>query len=98
MSTPYAQSMLEITDPVARITLARTARLNAMTTRILAEIRLAFAAAARDERVVGSALPLGPAMADTGRLMNESLERADFRDGVRLFVEQRPPVFARMKI
>ena len=43
-------------------------------------------------------MPLGPAMADTERLMNESLERADFREGVRSFVEQRPPVFPRLKI
>lgn len=43
-------------------------------------------------------MPLGPAMADTERLMNESLERGDFREGVRSFVEQRPPLFPRLKI
>ncbi len=42
-------------------------------------------------------MPLGPAMVETERLMNESLERADFREGVRSFVEQRPPVFPRLK-
>jgi len=39
---------------------------------------------------------LGPAMQDTERLMQESLGRPDFREGVRSFLEQRPPQFARL--
>lgn len=39
---------------------------------------------------------LGPAMAETDRLMQESLQRPDFREGVRSFIEQRPPVFKRL--
>ena len=41
---------------------------------------------------------LGPAMAETERLMNESLERDDFREGVRSFIESRPPAFPRIKV
>lgn len=41
---------------------------------------------------------LGPAMAETERLMNESLERDDFREGVRSFIEGRPPAFPRVKV
>lgn len=41
-------------------------------------------------------MPLGPAMAETNRLMDESLERADFREGVRSYLEQRPPRFKRL--
>jgi len=41
-------------------------------------------------------MPLGPAMAETERLMAESLARADFREGVRSFIEERPPVFPRI--
>jgi len=41
-------------------------------------------------------MPLGPAMAETERLMTESLGRADFREGVRSFLEERPPAFARI--
>jgi len=41
---------------------------------------------------------LGPAMAETERLMNESLEREDFREGVRSFIEGRPPAFDRIKV
>lgn len=42
--------------------------------------------------------PLGPAMLETERLMAESLNRVDFREGVRSFIEERPPSFARIKI
>ena len=42
--------------------------------------------------------PLGPAMVETERLMAESLNRADFREGVRSFIEERPPSFARIKV
>ena len=41
-------------------------------------------------------MPLGPAMAETERLMTESLGRADFREGVRSFLEERPPAFPRI--
>ena len=42
--------------------------------------------------------PLGPAMLETQRLMDESIKRADFREGVRSFIEDRPPAFARIKV
>lgn len=38
------------------------------------------------------------AMEETVRLMNESLERADFREGVRSYIERRPAQFARISI
>lgn len=41
-------------------------------------------------------MPLGPAMAETNQAMDESLKRGDFREGVRSFLEQRPPVFPRL--
>ena len=40
---------------------------------------------------------LGPAMEETNRLMDESLTRPDFREGVRSFIEKRPPRFARVQ-
>lgn len=43
-------------------------------------------------------MPLGPAMEETVRLMNESLTREDFREGVRSFIERRAPRFARIKV
>ncbi len=43
-------------------------------------------------------MELGPAMADTNRLMAESLEREDFREGVRSFIEKRPPNFKRVTV
>jgi enoyl-CoA hydratase/carnithine racemase len=39
-------------------------------------------------------LDLAAAMRDTNQLMNESLTRPDFREGVASFVEKRPPRFA----
>ena len=42
-------------------------------------------------------MPLGPAMEETQRLMDESLSCPDFREGVQSFIEQRPPAFARLK-
>lgn len=41
---------------------------------------------------------LGPAMAETEELMDESLTREDFREGVRSFMERRPPDFARITL
>jgi len=39
-------------------------------------------------------MPLGEAMKDTNRLMADSLVRNDFREGVRSFIERRPPQFS----
>ena len=49
----YQDIEYRVEDPVAVITLNRPDRLNAMTTRMLAEIRHASAAAEADSRVVG---------------------------------------------
>ena len=38
-------------------------------------------------------MPLGEAMHDTNTLMAASLKRDDFREGVRSFMERRPPKF-----
>lgn len=43
-------------------------------------------------------MTLGPAMEETNRLMEESLGRPDFREGVRSFLEQREPAFARISL
>ncbi len=43
-------------------------------------------------------MPVGPAMEETTRLMDESLDRPDFREGVRSFMEKRPPSFDRIKV
>ena len=42
--------------------------------------------------------PLGEAMGETNRLMNASVKRPDFEEGIASFVERRPPRFARVKI
>lgn len=41
---------------------------------------------------------LGEAMTETNRLMAESLQRADFKEGVASFVEKRPPRFTPLQI
>ena len=43
-------------------------------------------------------MSLGPAMEETNRLMEESLTRPDFREGVRSFLEQREPAFKRVSL
>ena len=43
-------------------------------------------------------MAIGPAMTETNRLMDESLTRPDFREGVRSFMEKRPPQFARVEV
>ncbi len=43
-------------------------------------------------------MPLGEAMRETRGLMDESFKRADFREGVRSFVEKRPPRFSRLRV
>ena len=52
----YEQITYDVDDPVATITLNRPQALNALTERMLAEIRHALAAAEDDERVVGIVL------------------------------------------
>ena len=41
-------------------------------------------------------MPLGDAMRETNTWMDESLKREDFREGVRSFIEKRPPRFKRV--
>ena len=41
-------------------------------------------------------LDFAAAMEETVRLMDESLQRSDFREGVRSYIERRPPQFARI--
>ena len=43
-------------------------------------------------------MTLGPAMEETNRLMEESLTRPDFREGVRSFLEHREPAFKRISL
>lgn len=43
-------------------------------------------------------MQLGEAMQETNRLMEESLKRSDFQEGVRSFIEKRPPEFQRVKV
>lgn len=43
-------------------------------------------------------MPLGEAMKETNKLMAESLKRDDFKEGVRSFIEKRPPGFAKIKV
>jgi enoyl-CoA hydratase/carnithine racemase len=43
-------------------------------------------------------MPLGDAMRDTNTLMAESLKRDDFREGVRSFMERRPPKFKPLQV
>ena len=57
----YEELIYEVEDPIATITLNRPERLNALTGRLLDEIRHAIAAAEVDERVVGSVAPPLPA-------------------------------------
>ena len=55
-NTDYQEIIYEIAEPVATITMNRPEALNALTVRMLAEIRHAMAAAEQDERVVGIVL------------------------------------------
>lgn len=41
---------------------------------------------------------LEEAMKESTKLMNESLERPDFKEGVASFIEKRPPAFTRIKV
>jgi enoyl-CoA hydratase/carnithine racemase len=43
-------------------------------------------------------MQLGEAMHETNNWMAESLKRDDFREGVRSFIERRPPVFKRIAV
>jgi enoyl-CoA hydratase/carnithine racemase len=52
----YSELLYEVRDPVAIVTLNRPERLNALTGRLLAEMKHAIAAAENDERVVGIVL------------------------------------------
>jgi len=42
-------------------------------------------------------MPLGEAMRESNAWMQESLKREDFREGVRSFIERRPPAFKRVR-
>ena len=42
-------------------------------------------------------MPLGEAMKESNEWMATSLKREDFREGVRSFIERRPPAFARVQ-
>lgn len=42
-------------------------------------------------------MTLGPALTETNRWMNESLQKEDFVEGVRSYIEKRPPAFKRIK-
>ena len=52
----YKEISYQVDDPVAVITMNRPDALNAFTTRMLAEIRHAVAAAEQDDQVVGIVL------------------------------------------
>ena len=43
-------------------------------------------------------MPLGEAMTETNRWMDESLARGDFKEGVESFMQRRPPRFPRVKL
>jgi enoyl-CoA hydratase/carnithine racemase len=43
-------------------------------------------------------LPLGEAIAETNDWMAQSLTKDDFREGVRSFIEKRPPQFTRVTV
>ena len=49
----YRELLYEVNDPIATITLNRPERLNALTGRLLDEIKHAVATAEADDRVVG---------------------------------------------
>ena len=49
----YRELLYEVRDPVAIVTLNRPERLNALTGRLLSELKHAIAEAERDQRVVG---------------------------------------------
>lgn len=42
--------------------------------------------------------PLGQAMQETGRLVVDSVDRSDFKEGIESFVERRPPNFPRLTV
>jgi len=43
-------------------------------------------------------MPLGDSLRESNTWMDESLKRDDFREGVRSFLERRPPTFRRVKV
>lgn len=43
-------------------------------------------------------MQLGEAMAESNKLMDESLRRGDFKEGVESFMQRRPPKFPRVKV
>ena len=43
-------------------------------------------------------MPLGEAMTESNKWMAESLQRDDFKEGVRSFLEKRPPTFNKIKV
>src|SRR5262249_3092051 len=42
-------------------------------------------------------MPIGQSLDETNRLMDESLKRGEFKEGVRSFIEKRAPRFPRVK-
>ena len=79
----YETIRYDVADPIATITLNRPDRLNAVKVM-------------KQQVYKHLSATLGEASRDSLQLMNESLERADFKEGVASFMEKRPPRFARI--
>ena len=89
----YKDILYEVDSPAAVLTLNRPGSLNAFTQLMLAEVRHALMMMKRQVYKHMNA-ELGAAMAQTNQWMDESLERSDFAEGVKSFMEKRAPNFA----